>query len=361
MVNVNHYMWIYTEEQSLYIYHTPTMQNIALIQLRNNKSSLIEMVHVPQWNVVVALWNRSQLWCLHDQVSASGLHVVDTIELNSKNPIIHLCTVDLPHRTEVWATREKEIVIIKYSADGVSCESTLPYDTDINLQFCYFITCLHFISSKTGNNTVHVWVSFNRRPHLVCWDAESRVQINSIIKKGVSVLNCIYSHFINDACSLGSTDNVASLLGHGSQLYVGTFQGYVEVYDSEGGTLLRQFSVHAGRVCKMLKLPEEVYQCVCPELLMITNDEIVRTESIDLSDASVTPRKRSLQERTLQQNSPVVNGELYPFTSKFKPSQSIKTPLIITLGSGTANWLDTESTEVSVQPHLLTWSGHGDI
>ena len=160
------------------------MQNIALIQLRNNDSSLIEMVHVPQWNIVVALWNKSQLWCIHDQVSTSGLHVVDTIKVNSKNSIIHLCTVDLPHGTEVWATQEKEIVIIKYSNDGVSCESILPCNADKKLQFCHYITCLHFISSKTGNNTVHVWVSFNRRPHLVCWDPETRVQINNIVRKG---------------------------------------------------------------------------------------------------------------------------------------------------------------------------------
>ena len=152
------------------------------------------------------------------------------------------------------------------------------------------------------------------------------------------------------------------MLGHESQLYVGTFQGYVEVYDSTTGTLLQHFSVHAGKVCKMLKLPEEVHQCVCAELWMITNDEVVRTESLDMSDANVTPRKRVLQEHTLQQNSPVVNGEIYPFVSKLKPSQSIKAPLIISLGNGTANWLDTDSTKsVSVQPHLLTWSGHGDI
>ena len=175
-------MWIYTVEQNLFIYHTPTMQNITCIQLRNDKSSLIEMIYVPQWNVVIALWNRSQLWCIHDQVTKSGLHVVDTIELNSKNPIIHLCTVDLPHGTEVWATQEKEIAIIKHSADGVSCKTTLPCNADKNLLFCHYITCLCFISSKTGNKMVHVWVSFNRRPHLVCWDAESRAQIYTTSK-----------------------------------------------------------------------------------------------------------------------------------------------------------------------------------
>lgn len=185
MVNVNHYMWIYTEEQYLYIYHTSTMQNIACIPLRNDKSSLIEMVHVPQWNTVVALWNRSQLWCIHDQVTKSGLHVVDTIELNVNNPIVHICTVDLSQRTEVWATQgDKEISIFKHTNSGVNCDRTLTCSIDKNLLFCHFITCLHFTSSKTGSSMVHIWVSFNRRSHLVCWDAEKRIQINSIIKKG---------------------------------------------------------------------------------------------------------------------------------------------------------------------------------
>ena len=191
MVYVNHYMWIYTAEQNLFIYHTPTMQNIACIQLKNNKLSLIEMVHVPQWNIVIVLWDKSQLWCIHDRVTKSGLHVVDTIELNSKDLVIHLCAVDLPQGTEVWATRgENEIAIIKHSANEVRCETILSCSEDL---FCYFIICLCFNSHKTGSNTIHVWVSFNRRPHLVCWDAQSRVQINSIIKKGKQLNNCMHS------------------------------------------------------------------------------------------------------------------------------------------------------------------------
>ena len=191
MVNVNHYMWICTEEQNLFIYHTPTMQDVTCIQLSNNKSSLIEMIHVPQWNVVIALWNTSQLWFIHDEVTKSGLHVVDTIKLNSKNPIIHMCTVDLPHGTEVWATQEREIAIIKHSTDGISCETTLSCSANKNLLFCHHITCLCFVSSKTRSNMVHIWVSFNRRPRLVCWDAEGRTQINSIIKKGKQLANGI--------------------------------------------------------------------------------------------------------------------------------------------------------------------------
>ena len=155
------------------------------------------------------------------------------------------------------------------------------------------------------------------------------------------------------------------MLGHENHLYVGTFHGYVTVYDSEGASFLQQFSLHVGKVYRMLELPREVYQCVCAELLLITNREIVRTESLDLSDTSVTPRKRMLQEHTLQQK-PVINGnKFHPFTKQHSLDiHSIKAPLIISLGSGTSNWLlntAADKTEESMQPHLLTWSGYGVI
>jgi len=151
------------------------------------------MVHIPQWNVVVVLWNRSQLWCIHDQVTTSGLHVVNTIEIDSKNPIVHMCMVKLPQRTELWATQgDKKITIIGHLATGISCDSTLACTIDRCLLFCHFIICLHFNSSKTGNSMARVWVSFNRRPHLVCWDAETRSQIHSVIKTGKQLNNYLY-------------------------------------------------------------------------------------------------------------------------------------------------------------------------
>ena len=160
------------------------MENIACVKLSNTKCSLIEMLHVPHWNVVVVLWSGSRIWCIHDQVTKTGLHVVDTIKLKSRNPIIHLCTVNLPQGTELWATQGEKVAIINNSTAAISLETTLACSMDKNLLFCYFIICLYFTSSKTGKSLIHVWVSFNGRPHLVCWDAEKRIEINSIIKPG---------------------------------------------------------------------------------------------------------------------------------------------------------------------------------
>ena len=168
------------------------MENITCIQLTNDNLSLIEMVHVPKWNVVLASWTESQLWCIHNQVTKSGLHVADTIELNSKSPIMHLCTVDLPQRTEVWVTQgEKEIAIINHSPAGFSCERILTCSADKKLLFCHYITCLSFKSAKTGDSMFHVWVSFLGQFHVVCWDAERRIEINNIVKNGKLLANCV--------------------------------------------------------------------------------------------------------------------------------------------------------------------------
>ena len=160
------------------------------------------------------------------------------------------------------------------------------------------------------------------------------------------------------------------MLGYENQLYVGTQYGNVEVYDSENGIFLQQFSLHNGEVCRMLKLPREVYHCACPELLSNTNDKYANSESrFGLSDEDLSSREKVLQEHALQQDSsllPIVNGKLHPFASEFQPYTSftdlncIKAPLIISIGTGKADWLNVKSTE-DFQPHILTWSGHGSI
>lgn len=144
---------------------------------------------------------------------------------------------------------------------------------------------------------------------------------------------------------LGCTNNVTSLVGHENQLYVGTLHGNVEVYDSESGTLLQQLSLHTGKVSRMLKLPAEVYQCVCAELLLTANDDFAHTESsLGLSHKS--------EQHTLKQDT----------SSQQPPSTDhIKAPLIISLGNGKADWLNVGNGEHASQPHLLTWSGYGSI
>jgi len=188
MMNVGQYMWIYTAEQKLYVVHMPTMQNISCFSLVSNKLSLIEMLHVPEWQAVVVLWRSSELWLVHDNVG-DGLHVVDIIKLDKRDPVVNMCVVNLSERTEVWATQgDKKIAIFTSSSNGFHIKDILQCTVENKSLFSYLIVCLCFASTRSGDSIIHVWVSFNQRPHLVCWDAKKRIQINCIkIKEGTPV------------------------------------------------------------------------------------------------------------------------------------------------------------------------------
>ena len=62
------------------------------------------------------------------------------------------------------------------------------------------------------------------------------------------------------------TYQVASLLGQGRRLYVGTVSGLVAVFDSMTYNLLTHFLWHKGKVRSLLLLPEEIKACVCAEV-----------------------------------------------------------------------------------------------
>jgi len=192
MVNVGQYLWMYTADHKLYVVHIPTMQNVACFLLET-KLSVIEMLHVPEWQMVIVLWRNSQLWFIHDEVRDS-LHVVDMIKLDKQDPVVRLCIVHISERTEVWATKgNKKIIIFESSSDGFQDSDTLQCTVENTSLYSYLIVCLCFTSTTSGNNTVHVWVSFNQRPHLVCWAADTRIQINQItISKGICVCVCAY-------------------------------------------------------------------------------------------------------------------------------------------------------------------------
>ena len=150
-------------------------------------------------------------------------------------------------------------------------------------------------------------------------------------------------------CVLGSTSTVSSLLGYENQLYIGTSSGNIEVYDSEIGVLLQQYSVHDKKVHKMLKLPSEIHRSICAELFPRANFNSEYDSLLD-RNICVTAQKRSVQEYVLQQRK--------SYSDLHLPCNA---PLIVSIGDGVANWLTAENTKrpVHPKPEMVTWSGYG--
>ena len=182
MENVGNYMWMNTDDNKLHVVHTATMKTVAHVTLKNSLLEVVQLLHVPEWHMVLILWELSEIWCLYDEIDASGVHVIGSLQLHSHNPICKLCRATLNSTTEVWATRkDNEITILTEApsgcceSDGLQCAAKSKHTT---LQ-CNLITGLHF-DNNSENFLIHVWVTFEGSPQLVCWNAETRKQIHSI-------------------------------------------------------------------------------------------------------------------------------------------------------------------------------------
>jgi len=176
-------MWVYTVDHKLYIVHTAKMQNICCVELENSSLQVVQLLHVPEWHMVLVLWELSEIWCLYDEVDTSGVHIIGTLRLNRLNPISMLCKVDLQQTTEIWAASEhKEIVVLTQSPNGCSENDILECSihlVDKRILNCDLIKSFSF-NTATQKSTTHVWVSFKGCSQLVCWEPESKTQLHSV-------------------------------------------------------------------------------------------------------------------------------------------------------------------------------------
>ena len=181
MENVGNYMWINTNDHKLHIVHTATMKTVACVTLNNSLLEVVQLLHVLEWHMVLVLWELPEIWCLHDEVDSSGVHVIGSLRLNFHNPIRKLCKVSFNSTTEVWATRKDNKITILTETPSGCCESNclqcVVKSKHATLK-CNLICCLYF--NNKSNSLIHVWVALEGSPQLICWNAETRKQIHSI-------------------------------------------------------------------------------------------------------------------------------------------------------------------------------------
>lgn len=192
MTNIGNYVWVstnYYKHQTanafrrhivteLYIVQTDNLNTVACVTLKNAMLQVVQLLHVPEWQMVLVLWELSEIWCLHDNVDSSGVHQTGSLALDANNAVSNLCKVTLENTTEVWGTKkDKRIVVLVQSKSGLLESRNLVCSTAAS--DCNLITCLYFTTGKKEHLT-HVWVSFNRSPQLVCWNAQNKTQLHMI-------------------------------------------------------------------------------------------------------------------------------------------------------------------------------------
>ena len=177
MVSVTHYMWVCTVDHKLFIIHTATMRTVSCVVLENSSQQVLQLLHVPEWHTVLVLFESSEIWCLCDEVDKSGVNMTEKLLLH--NNISELCKVNYQQTTEVWGTmRDKKIVVLTQTPTGCLKHETLKclVPNEGRSLNCNLISSL----SDTGGSQTHVWVSFEECSQLVCWIAESKIQLHLV-------------------------------------------------------------------------------------------------------------------------------------------------------------------------------------
>lgn len=183
MENVGNYMWVITNDNKLHIVHTASMKTVACVTLKNSMLEVLQLLHVPEWHMVLVLWELSEIWSIHDKPNESGLHVIGSLQLDKNIPISKLCKVALDSTTtEVWATKkDKQITVLTETPSGC-CESTTlqcTANSKLATLHCNLISCLQF-TTDSGNSLIHIWITFDDSPQLICWNGETKNQLHSV-------------------------------------------------------------------------------------------------------------------------------------------------------------------------------------
>ena len=189
MINIYNHMWVSTKDK-LHIIETTSMKTVVCVALNNLTLEVLQLLHVPEWHMVLVLWELSEIWCIHDEITASGVHLIGSLRLDHYIPVVRLCRVRVRGTTEVWATsKDKEITVLVQSPSGC-CERFILNFTDKSLYSSHLITCLNF-STATQISVTHVWVSFNKVPKLVCWDGEEKSPLHTVLLKSNIIVHDI--------------------------------------------------------------------------------------------------------------------------------------------------------------------------
>jgi len=182
---------------------------------------------------------------------------------------------------EVWGTRSENKLMVfqcqqsKWEYSELQCE---PFSGG-RLLICALVTSSVFTSSR-GDTKSHVWVSFNRRSYIVCWDAVKKKQLRVVdCKQDMQLCEFLLLNILFVFKWLPSTVDdrhtqglqVSAIQASGCYVYVGTTVGVIGVWSSERGTLLQCLHYHEHKVRALLLMPPQVSPCVCPEI-PITDD-----------------------------------------------------------------------------------------
>ena len=195
-------MWLGSVNGELRVIHAPTMKTKFVRSLTSKHyptpACILDIVHVKADHKVMVSTHNFDFWIFSDIPDEGGLRLQSHLQFSDEYPVFHMTVVDVNGSPEVWGTRSENKVMVfqrhhsQWDYSELQCE---PFSGGRLLTVALATSSV--FTGKHGDSRSHVWVSFNRRAYIVCWDAVKKKQLHMVdCKKDMqtgnySLMNCL--------------------------------------------------------------------------------------------------------------------------------------------------------------------------
>jgi len=177
-------VWLGNDQGELRVIDAKTLRLIFVRHLadKNHTSGcILDIVHVKDDHTVMVSTDNCDVWIFLDIPDQGGLQLHSHIKFSDQCLIFHMTVVVVNGSPEVWGTcSENKLMVFqcrqsKWEYSELQCE---PFSGG-HLLTCALVTNSVFTGSH-GDTRCHVWLSFNRRSSIVCWDVVKKKQLHVV-------------------------------------------------------------------------------------------------------------------------------------------------------------------------------------
>ena len=176
------YVWLGNANGELRIIHAPTMKT-KFVRSLNSKDSLsdyiFDIVHVKAHHKVMVSTCNDDVWIFSDALDKGSLRFYSRLQFSDGYPLFHMAVVNVNGSAEVWGTSSDNKVMVLFQHHQLKWDySELQYEPfSSGRKLTVALATSSVFTGKHGESRSHVWVSFNRRAYIVCWDAVKKKQL----------------------------------------------------------------------------------------------------------------------------------------------------------------------------------------
>ena len=183
---IRNYLWMGTSQGKLRVIHAPSLKvkySGKLFQGVEKGSAVLKILHIQEEACVFVSVHSGHIWCLRDHLVEWGLFVEQHLAMDDQyscGPVYDLVDAKVDGVQQVWGTMDNNTLLLLEKREGEWVpffHKLCPFGT--HMRYCSHIVYCNFVDEESHKEQHHLWVSYQNKGGLVCFDAQQKKQRHS--------------------------------------------------------------------------------------------------------------------------------------------------------------------------------------